>query len=59
MNKVRNKINGKIGVFNPHEDNDSGVVVYALPEKEYEIAGPKIATYKTRKGFWQRWEVIK
>lgn len=60
MYKVRNKKTGRIGVFCPDEDNNGGAKVYAYPAKvSYEITGPKIAEYKTRKNFWQRWEIVK
>lgn len=55
MYKVKNKITGRIGIFNPSEDNGGGVIVYALPNNDYSVIGPKIAEYKTRKNFWQRW----
>lgn len=55
--KVRDKKTGKIGLVVLDEFN--GATVYALPKNKFEIIGRAIARYKTRKGLWQRWEIVK
>lgn len=60
MERVRNKNTGEIALANFSDPNvGAGVIVYALPAHDYEIMGRVIARYKTRKGFWKRWEVQK
>ncbi len=56
MEKVRNIRTGEVGLASFSEFT---TVVYALPKYDYEIMGRVIARYKTRKNFWQRWEVVK
>lgn len=60
MEKVRDKNTGEIALAS-FSDPYAGacVIVYALPAHDYEIMGRVIARYKTRKGFWKRWEVQK
>lgn len=60
MEKVRDKNTGEIALANFSDPNaGAGVIVYTLPAHDYEIMGRVIARYKTRKGFWKRWEVQK
>ena len=58
-NKVRDKKTGEIGVLRLSPLNDSSSTVFALPKHDFEVVGRIIARYKTRKGLWQRWEIVK
>lgn len=55
--KVRDKKTGEIGLV-IFDNEFYGATVYALPKDEFEVMGRIIARYKTRKGLWQRWEVV-
>ena len=57
--KVRNKKTGEIGVLCLSPLNDGSFTVFALPKYDFEVVGRVIARYKTNKGLWQRWEVVK
>lgn len=53
---VKNKTTGEVGVATD-VNAYGGITVYAPPKRDYEVVGKLIARYKTRKGFWQRWEI--